>query len=71
MVDVRMVRTLLERLANEVEGLRVLAVVPAEELLADRIRLSAAKYGMIVAVEVCIDMGQHIIASEGLRASRG
>ncbi|MGH2729531.1 MAG: type VII toxin-antitoxin system HepT family RNase toxin [Actinomycetota bacterium] len=36
--------------------------------LADRDPLSAAKCGLIVAIETCIDVGQHIIASERLRA---
>lgn len=67
MVDPRRLRSLLDRLAKEVDELRTLGGVPTEELLADRIRLSATKYGMVIAAEVCIDIGQHI-ASEGFRA---
>jgi uncharacterized protein YutE (UPF0331/DUF86 family) len=61
-------RALLDRLANEIDQLRALGRAEAEELLTDRIRLDAAKYVMVIAVEICIDIGQHIIASEGLRA---
>ena len=33
-------------------------------------RIAAVKYRFIVAIETCIDAGNHIIASEGLRAPR-
>ena len=32
--------------------------------------LPAVKYRFIVATEICIDVGQHIISAEGLRAPR-
>jgi uncharacterized protein YutE (UPF0331/DUF86 family) len=68
MADPRRVRALLDRLANEIDQLRTLGRAGAEGLITDRIRLDAAKYVMVIAVEICIDIGQHIIASEGLRA---
>jgi len=30
--------------------------------------MAAVKYQFVVAIETCIDAGQHVIASEGLRA---
>lgn len=68
MVDPRRLRTLFDRLSTEVSQLRTLAGRSSEEMLADRIALSAVKYGLVIAVEVCIDIGHHIISSEGLRA---
>ena len=68
MVDVARVRALLDRLGEELSHLRRLSTYPLEELLADPDRLAAAKYRFVVAIETCIDVGQHIIASEELRA---
>ena len=36
--------------------------------MTDPDRLAATKYRFVVAIETYIDVGQHIIASEGLRA---
>jgi uncharacterized protein YutE (UPF0331/DUF86 family) len=67
-VDPLRVRTLLDRLAAEVEALRRLGARSTGELLADDDLLAAVKYRFIIAIEVCIDVGRHVIASEGLRA---
>jgi uncharacterized protein YutE (UPF0331/DUF86 family) len=67
-VDPLRVRTLLDRLAVEVEALRRLGARSTGELLADDDLLAAVKYRFIIAIEVCIDVGRHVIASEGLRA---
>lgn len=68
MVDTARLRALLERIGEETTHLRRLASFPPEELLADPDRLAAAKYRFVVALEACIDIGEHVIASEGLRA---
>lgn len=68
MVDPRRVRQLLDRIAEEQGHLRRLATLDKEELLGDHDRLHAAKYGFVVAIEAAIDLGRHVIASEGLRA---
>ncbi len=67
-IDPLRVRALLERLREEVADLRRLAGYDADTLLADRDKLKSVKYGFVVALETCIDAGQHIIASEGYRA---
>jgi uncharacterized protein YutE (UPF0331/DUF86 family) len=67
-VDPLRVRALLDRLATEVEALRRLGARSTGELLADDDLLAAVKYRFIIAIEVCIDVGRHVIASEGLRA---
>ena len=68
MVDPGRLRSLLDRPGEELEHLRRLAAVASEELLADPDRLAGVKYRFVVAIELCIDAAQHIIASEGFRA---
>lgn len=70
MVDPLRVRSLLERLDEEVADLQRLAGLDASAVLGDRDRLKSVKYGFVVAIEVCIDVGNHVIASEGYRAPR-
>lgn len=70
MVDRRRLRALLERVQEETSGLRELGSVPAEELLGDAVALDAAKYRLVIAVEACIDAGEHIISSERLRTPK-
>lgn len=68
MVDPARLRSLLERLRAEVDDLRRLAQLDRSILLADRDKLKSVKYGFVVAIEVLIDAGNHIIASQGYRA---
>jgi uncharacterized protein YutE (UPF0331/DUF86 family) len=67
-VDELRVRELLDRLGDEIHALRRLAARNRDDLLADDDLLAAIKYRFIIAIEVCIDVGRHVIASEGLRA---
>jgi len=46
----------------------VLAEAALLGLVGSTLGLAAVKYRFIVAIEVCIDLGRHIIASDGLRA---
>ena len=71
MVDPERVVAVLERLEDERKQLGELAKTSPQELLSDRVRLSAVKYGFVVAIEACIDVANHIIASENLRAPEG
>jgi len=68
MVDPGRVRALLDRLAEELSHLRALAARDPSDLLADPDLLAAVKYRFVVAIETCIDLAHHAIASEGLRA---
>ena len=67
-VDELRVRAMLDRLEVEIDALRRLARRSRHELLRDDDLLAAVKYRFIVAIEVCIDVGRHVVASEGLRA---
>lgn len=68
MVDPRRLRSLLDRLEEESRYLRRSAERDAGNLLADPDALAAVKYRLVVGIEICIDIGHHIISSEGLRA---
>ena len=64
MVDIGRIRRLLDRLRLETERLRRLADRPAAELLLDEVALGAAQFRFLLAIEVCVDIGRHIIASD-------
>jgi uncharacterized protein YutE (UPF0331/DUF86 family) len=68
MVDPGRLRALLDRLGEELSHLRRLSERPPAQVLADPDLLAAVKYRFVVAIETCIDVGEHVIASEGLRA---
>lgn len=70
MVDPLRVQTLLDRLGREITALRRLAKRDTDALLADEDVLAGVKYRFVVAIEACIDVGRHMVASEGLRAPR-
>jgi uncharacterized protein YutE (UPF0331/DUF86 family) len=67
-VDALRVRAMLDRLGSEIDALRRLAGRSDAELLGDEDVMAAVKYRFIVAIEVCIDVGRHVVASEGFRA---
>jgi uncharacterized protein YutE (UPF0331/DUF86 family) len=61
---------LLGRLGAYLADLRALAAVPDERFLADRDKIGNAKYHFVVAIECCVDIANHVIASEGYRIPR-
>lgn len=70
MVDALRVVALLDRLGTEIVALRRLARRETDALLADEDVLAGVKYRFVVAIEACIDIGRHVVASEGLRPPR-
>jgi uncharacterized protein YutE (UPF0331/DUF86 family) len=67
MVDPEKLTAMLENLKGYLDVLRKLSGIERKEFLQDWKALDCAKYNFIVAIECCIDIGNHIIASEGLR----
>lgn len=65
MVDVRRVRRLLQRVEQDLSYLRQRARLPRDEVLGDADRLSAIKYVFVTAIEGCVNVAQHLCASEG------
>ena len=68
MVDEGKLRSLLDRLAAARHDLRRLQAMGRQDVRGDVDRLNSAKYLFILAAEVCIDIGNHVIAAESLRA---
>ena len=68
MVDAARLRALLDRLAEIEAGLRRLRDLGRSAVGEDVDRLNSLKYLFVLAAEVAIDIGQHVIATEGLRA---
>jgi uncharacterized protein YutE (UPF0331/DUF86 family) len=68
MVDPEVIEGLFRNLDRYLESLRQLALSPSKELAEDPIRLGAAKYYLQVSIECCIDIANHIIARQRLRA---
>jgi uncharacterized protein YutE (UPF0331/DUF86 family) len=70
MVNKPKLDSILSNLAVYVESLRRLAMVPRTALLSDPDKIASAKYHFVVAIECCIDIANHIVASEKLRIPR-
>jgi uncharacterized protein YutE (UPF0331/DUF86 family) len=60
----------VRRIAEYTGYLRHLAATPREEFVADFVRLGSAKYYLQRAIEACLDLAQHLIASRGWRTPR-
>lgn len=64
MVDERRVRRLLQRVSDDLAFLDA-RVEQRHALVGDAERLAAVKYVFVTAIEGCIDVAQHVDASEG------
>ncbi|MCZ6793313.1 MAG: DUF86 domain-containing protein [Planctomycetota bacterium] len=62
--------SLLAQLQSYVAALKALASVPREEFLGNADKIGNAKYHFVIAIECCIDIANHIIASERFRVPR-
>ncbi len=60
----------LENLRGYVQKLTHLAFLPRKEFLSDFTKIESAKHLFQVSVESCIDVGNHIIASERFRSPK-
>ncbi len=70
MVNAAKVEGLLRNLATYTGYLRNLAKIERDTFLRDPEKIGAARYYLQVAIEVCIDLGNHLIASERWRAPK-
>jgi uncharacterized protein YutE (UPF0331/DUF86 family) len=50
--------------------LQIISRTPKEDFLKDKILIGSAKYYLQVSIECCLDVANHIIASEKFRAPR-
>jgi len=66
-VDAATLASMLSNLRRYVVVLEGLAASPKEAFLAHPDRIGNAKYHFVIAIECCIDIANHIIASENFR----
>jgi len=69
-VDVRLTQDRLKRLDQYLTTLRKLAQVPRSTLIEDAILRGSAERYLQLAIEVCLDIANHVIAAEGHRSPR-
>lgn len=50
--------------------LQIISRTPKENFLKDKILIGSAKYYLQVSIECCLDVANHVIASEKFRAPR-
>ena len=67
MVDKAKLDQMLSNLRQYLGVLRELAAVPRESFLANRDKIGNAKYHFVIAIETCIDIANHVVASENYR----
>lgn len=68
MVDRATFDARLALLADYLAELRRLAAIPTSQFLPDADKVASAKYHFVVAIECCLDLAGHVIASERYRA---
>lgn len=68
MVNPEKIEGLLEKLRDYVAKLNKLKKLPKDEFLSQFTNINSAKYLFQVAIECCLDIGNHIISSEGWRS---
>lgn len=70
MVNVQKLQGQLDNLSAYVRHLRDIAQTGREAFLKDDVKIGGAKYYLQSSIAVCLDIGNHIIASEGYRAPK-
>jgi uncharacterized protein YutE (UPF0331/DUF86 family) len=66
-VDKAKLDQMLSNLRAYLGVLRELAGVPRERFIDDPDKIGNAKYHLVIAIECCVDIANHIIASENFR----
>lgn len=69
MVDQPKIEGMLRNLGTYIDHLLRLSRVQKEPFLLDPDKIGSTKYNFVVAIECCIDIGTHIIASQRFRHS--
>lgn len=70
MVSVEKITQKFSQMDEYLGLLRTISKTPEEVFLKDKIMIGSAKYYLQVSIECCLDVTNHIIASERLRAPR-
>ena len=70
MVNLEKIDTMIIQLANAVEQLQEISNVERTHYLGDQLLIGGSKYYLQTAIETCINIGNHIIASEKFRSPK-
>lgn len=70
MVDRDKVEGLIRRLRQYTGYLQEIARLERESFLKDPMAIGSARYYLLVSIEACLDLANHIIATQGLRAPK-
>lgn len=70
MVDKAKLDQMFSNLRQYTQELKTLGQVPKDAFLGNSDKVGNAKYHFVIAIECCIDIANHIIASENLRFPR-
>lgn len=70
MVNGDKIEGILARLKDYAQKLNYLSTFAYQDLVADFTKLESAKHLLQVSVECCLDVSNHLIASEGLRSPK-
>jgi uncharacterized protein YutE (UPF0331/DUF86 family) len=70
MVSFEKVLYKFQQLDEHLEILREISKTPLETFLKDKILIGSAKYYLQVSIECCLDVANHIIASEKFRSPK-
>ncbi len=65
MINYDKIQTKIEQLKEYTHYLVELSKLPKDELIGDPHKLASSKYHLQVAIECCVDIGNHIIAKSG------
>jgi len=68
MLDRKKLLKLLQQQRDYLNHLRALSHINAEKFIADPNLTGSARYYFVVAIETCLDIGNHVIAAKQLRA---
>jgi uncharacterized protein YutE (UPF0331/DUF86 family)/predicted nucleotidyltransferase len=68
MLDRHKILRMLQQQREYLKHLRTLAQMDVEQFVADPHCIGSARYYLLVAIEVCIDVGNHIIAGKKFRS---
>lgn len=70
MVSIEKIVRKFEALDEYLSVLRGIGTTPAENFVHDKVLIGSARYYLQVSVESCLDVANHVIASERLRAPK-
>jgi uncharacterized protein YutE (UPF0331/DUF86 family) len=70
MVLIEKILTKFQQIDEYLSILRTISKTPKETFLKDKILIGSAKYYLQISIECCLDVANHIIASEKLRAPK-